>query len=160
MTLVSALALDAKCLCGTEKKFEDCCHIYLNGKLAPDPEVLMRSRYTAFSICDFNYLKKTWHPDTLPEELEDDEPNDWIGLEIIDAYDEDDEGEVEFKAKLLFGGKLEVLHERSHFDRIDGVWLYHSGEFLNDGKNLHKIKKNEDCPCGSGKTFKNCHANK
>ena len=152
--------LENPCPCCSEKLYKECCHPYIAGEsLAPDPETLMRSRYTAFVINDIEYLKDTWHPETLPEDF-DDEPNNWIQLQIIDSDYEDNEGEVEFKAKLIYNNKLEVLHEVSQFEKVDNRWLYHSGEFKNDGNHIKKIKKSEPCPCNSGKLFKNCHANK
>ena len=119
----------------------------------------MRSRYTAFANGNIDYLKQTWHPETCPDDLGEDEPSCWVGLEIIEtAIDEDDvEGEVEFTAKLIFNNKLEILHELSHFDKVEGKWLYHSGEFQNEGQEAAKISKSSPCPCGSGKNFKNCH---
>ena len=120
----------------------------------------MRSRYSAFCKGEISYLKKTWHPETLPDDLDQDEPGNWIGLEIIESDSDEDEGEVEFKAKLIFSEKIETLHERSLFLKVDGQWLYHSGEFLNEGAVPEKIKRNNPCPCGSGKNFKNCHSGK
>lgn len=146
------------CPCGRLKKYTLCCGVYIQeGLAAPDPEALMRSRYTAFCLNDLNYLKKTWHPDTYPEDLADDEPSNWVGLEIIDSSYEGDEAEVEFRAKLIFDNKLEILHEISQFDKIDGLWLYHSGEFEEEAAPAKKISKTEPCPCGSGKQFKQCH---
>lgn len=116
----------------------------------------MRSRYVAFFNNDLDYLKKTWHPETFPEDLGSEEPSNWVGLDILAAEEDGEEGEVEFKARLIFQNKLEVLHEISYFDKIDGAWLYHSGDFENDGK-PEKISKSAVCPCGSGKQFGNCH---
>lgn len=150
---------DLKCTCGSDETFAHCCQPYLDGTAeAPTPEAMMRSRYTAFARGDFAYLKKTWHPETVPE-LGDDEPSNWAGLEIIEtAIDEEGEnGEVEFIAKLIVGDCLEILHEVSEFEKIDGRWLYHSGEFKNDGEPTKKISMKMPCPCGSGETFKHCH---
>ena len=148
---------DKLCPCGSGEEFINCCEVYLKGqKSAESPEKLMRSRYSAFVKGDFDYVKSTWHPDTVPE-LADDEPNDWIGLEILNAASDDCEGEVEFIAKLIFANKLEIIHEVSDFEKIDGKWLYVSGEFKNEGYKPRKISKNEDCPCGSGLKFKRCH---
>lgn len=152
----------ALCPCCSELTYGECCAPYIKEeKEAPGPEELMRSRYTAFCIGDIDYVKNTWHPETLPDDLDADEPNDWIGLEIIEvAIDEEEgvEGEVEFIAKLIYDGKLETLHEVSQFEKIDGHWLYHSGEFKNESNHVQKIKGSAPCPCQSGKSFKNCHA--
>lgn len=150
---------DFKCSCGSALAFSACCLPYLDGKSeAATPELLMRSRYTAFMRGDFEYLKKTWHPETLPE-LGADEPSNWAGLEIIETAidDEGEHGEVEFIAKLIVGERLEILHEVSDFEKIDGRWVYHSGEFKNDDAVAKKISMKAPCPCGSGEKFKHCH---
>jgi len=148
------------CPCGLNDDYSECCGRYIDGlDSAPEPESLMRSRYTAFAMQKIDYLKDTWHPETCPDDLDESEPSCWVGLEIIStAMDEDEiEGEVEFIAKLIYDNKLEVLHEVSQFDKIAGKWVYHSGEFKNPDQKASKISKNEPCPCGSGKNFKNCH---
>lgn len=148
------------CPCGEKASFEACCGLYISGsEKAPSPEKLMRSRYSAFTRGDWDYLKKTWHPETRPDDLGEDEPSLWVGLSILEADEEGDEGEVEFEAKLIHDGKLEVLHEISDFIKIDGEWLYHSGEFLNDHK-PEKISRGQPCPCQSGKKFAQCHGQK
>lgn len=151
-----------KCTCGSALPFDGCCRPYLNGEVeAATPEALMRSRYTAFARGDFAYLKKTWHPDTVPD-LTSDEPSNWVGLEIVETAidDEGENGEVEFIAKLIVGDRLEVLHEVSDFEKVDGRWLYHSGEFKNEATKSKKISMKDLCPCGSGETFKHCHWSK
>ncbi|MFW7381372.1 MAG: YchJ family protein [Oligoflexus sp.] len=147
------------CPCGSKKPFNSCCGLYVQqGIAAPDPEALMRSRYTAFYLNDIEYLKKTWHPETCPEELDAEEPSKWVGLEILDSSLEgEEEGEVEFRAYLIFDNKLETLHEISDFCKLDGKWVYHSGEFRNEGQKAKKIANNAPCPCGSGKKFRQCH---
>jgi SEC-C motif-containing protein len=119
----------------------------------------MRSRYSAFFTDNIPYLKLTWHPDTYPEDLAAGEAGRWVGLEILDSFvDElEGEGEVEFRARFLLGNKLEILHERSDFEKIEGRWVYHSGEFLNEGENLSKVAPGDPCPCQSGLPFKDCH---
>ena len=78
------------CPCGSKNTYQDCCEVYLDGsKLAETPEKLMRSRYTAFVMGAHEHIKTA--PDTLPE-LSDDEPNSWIGLEIVSSSFEDEGG--------------------------------------------------------------------
>lgn len=150
---------DLSCPCGTKLPFAECCKPYLDGtKDAATPELLMRSRYTAFARGDFDYLKKTWHPETVPD-LGTDEPQSWVSLEILEASIDDDgeHGEVEFVAKVIVDDRLEVLHEVSDFEKIEGRWVYHSGEFEDDAAPSTKISMKAPCPCGSGEKFKHCH---
>lgn len=149
---------ELNCPCGTKLAFAACCKPYLDGKAdAATPEILMRSRYTAFTRGDFAYLKKTWHPDTVPD-LTAEEPSNWVGLEILraSAAADGETGEVEFLAKLIVGDRLETLHEVSDFEKIDGRWVYCSGEFKNEEPPA-KISMKMPCPCGSGEKFKHCH---
>jgi SEC-C motif-containing protein len=101
---------------------------------APDAEALMRSRYSAFVLGDADYLRRTWHPDTCPAPLELDSSDQrrWLGLQVrqhrvLDA----DHALVEFVARSrVGGGSAQRQHERSHFIRIAGCWLYIDGEAL------------------------------
>lgn len=146
------------CPCCSTQSFAQCCESYLNQvRDAPDPTTLMRSRYTAFCVSDYGYLKLTWDPETCPDDLGADEPSNWVGLEILGSEVDGSEGEVEFQARLIFDNKLETLHEVSHFERVEGRWLYHSGEFKNEGEKPKLIAKGTLCPCGSGKAFGQCH---
>jgi SEC-C motif-containing protein len=89
----------------------------------------MRSRYSAFVKRDVAYLLRTWHPRTRPERLDLDPRMPWTGLEILDASDGSafhSTGTVTFRASYRGGS----LHERSRFERVDGVWVYVDGQFL------------------------------
>ena len=56
------------CYCGSGIKFSQCCQPFIAGeKLTETPEQTMRSRYSAFILREYDYIKKTWHPDNLPE---------------------------------------------------------------------------------------------
>ena len=148
-----------KCPCGRPSAFSACCKPYLDGTaVAAHPELLMRSRYTAFVQGDFAYLRKTWHPDTVPE-LSGDDPSNWVGLEILETSldAEGERGKVEFVARLIVGDHLAILHEVSDFEKIDGRWVYRSGEFKSRGEPAQKIAMKAPCPCGSGEKFKRCH---
>ncbi len=90
----------------------------------------MRSRYDAHVGNDVDYLRATWHPDTVPDELVSDATLEWVGLEIVrtergGALDAD--GVVEFKAHFVRNGEPGVLHEISRFTRDGMRWLYVDG---------------------------------
>ena len=110
----------------------------------------MRSRYSAFVLGEAEYLI---YSDTRSSEADKEEllafsqGVEWIGLDIVAANDDT----VEFKAYYNVGSKTQLLHEKSRFVQIDGVWKYDSGELFNS-----KIERNIPCPCGSGKKFKKC----
>lgn len=117
------------CPCGAARRYADCCGRYHAGPLflqAPDPESLMRSRYSAFVLDRRDYLLATWHPDTRPPLIEPPEPGlRWLGLEVRGArLTGPDTGEVEFVARSKLGGRAHRLHERSGFAREGGHWFY------------------------------------
>ena len=110
----------SRCPCGLPAEYDDCCGRYHRGGSAPTPELLMRSRYSAFAVGDADYLLRTWHPTTRPSSVE---PGDgWLRLEVLAATGGllDAEGTVQFRAHSLNG----VVEERSRFTRDSGRWAY------------------------------------
>ena len=122
---------DPPCPCGLPARYADCCGRFIDHwpqQPAPDPERLMRSRYTAFVRGQADYLRATWHPDHRPASIDLDAQTRWLGLEVrrarlIDAT----HGEVEFVARYRVAGRAVRLHELSRFVREDGHWLYTDG---------------------------------
>jgi SEC-C motif-containing protein len=90
----------------------------------------MRSRYSAFAVGDSDYLLRTWHRSTRPDELNLDDGVRWTHLEILGSQAGglfDDTGTVEFRAHHRQSGRRGVLHERSEFERDNGLWFYVRG---------------------------------
>ncbi len=114
------------------------------------PKELMISRYQAFVDEEWQYLVDTSTDQTL-EMLSNPYPIKWLKLEVLNDYD----NIVEFKAYFEQDNIVSVLHEKSYFVEVDGVWKYRDGELYNS-----KIERNESCPCGSGKKFKKCCNNR
>ena len=111
-------------------------------------EALMRSRYTAYTLCNETYLRATWHPRTRPQDaiLDPDEKLRWLGLEIksalrlrqrkAESLDHPECDTVEFVARFKVGGRAQRLHETSRFLRepdpdLGGTprWFYLDGTF-------------------------------
>ena len=127
------LSSKTPCPCQSEKTYGDCCrpwHVGLEtGDHAPDPEALMRSRYSAYTLGLIDYLLATWHPSTAPGELEL-APVRWLSLEVRHAQTDGDAGVVEFVALCRDGGGAQRLHEISRFIRHDGRWFYIDGQIM------------------------------
>ena len=72
------------CACGSGKTYTDCCGRYLdNDEIPQTAEILMRSRYTAYTLNREDYLLATWYPDTRPNALEIPGPDhQWLGLVV------------------------------------------------------------------------------
>lgn len=120
----------SSCPCGSGSNPENCCNLYINGgKAAPTPEALMRSRYTAYTLAEVDYIYNT----TAPSERKYNNKRDilafaknshWVKLEVLEATG----SIVEFKAYFLDASlKPQVLHERSLFVNISGLWYYKHG---------------------------------
>lgn len=108
------------CPCGLPAAYDACCGRFHAGAAAPTPELLMRSRYSAYAVGDSGYLLRTWHPATRPRGVE--VTGGWLRLEVLSARGGllDAEGEVHFRAHHTGG----VLVERSRFVRDSGRWSY------------------------------------
>lgn len=124
------------CPCGSGKSYNDCCEPIITGKRKASTAVaLMRSRYSAFTIADVDYLMKSWH--SKKRNLRDKalirnwaRSVQWMKLEIINAtagLEEDEEGWVSFKAYYIEQGKTERIFEHSYFQKENGRWVYTEG---------------------------------
>jgi SEC-C motif domain protein len=143
-----------KCPCGGGE-YETCCGPRHDGsKPAETALALMRSRYSAFARGDVDYLQKTQlkpADDTWEQTRQWAKSVAWLDLKIVEAA----ETVVEFIARYLEKGEITALHERSSFVQQDGRWIYDSGK---PDVTRTRVARNEPCPCGSGKKFKQCHA--
>lgn len=117
----------------------------------------MRSRYTAFTMQENDYLLQSWAQETRPETLDSEEGAvRWIGLQVEETEkggEGDDTGTVCFTATFIVSTHLCQLHEKSNFIKKDNQWFYLDGIPESTTK---KITRNAKCPCGSGKKFKRC----
>ncbi len=149
-----------QCPCGTES-YEQCCKPFHKGEAqAPTAEALMRSRYSAFSKFEIDYLHDTLHPQHRADfdrqaTINWAKQSEWIGLEIRDAHGGpgDKEGEVEFVATYKQNELERTHHEISYFKNVDGRWYYVSGKII---PAPGTVFQNDPCPCGSGKKYKRC----
>ncbi|MFU1914541.1 YchJ family protein [Bordetella avium] len=118
------------CPCGSGADYTVCCERWQQTP-APDAAHLMRSRYSAYTRNDIDYLLRTWHPDTRPATLEANPPDlKWLGLEVRRHQQQDDNRAiVEFIARYRQAGRAVRMHEISRFEKIDGQWYYLDGEF-------------------------------
>lgn len=144
------------CPCGSQLAYEDCCKPFHEGKPAPSPEALMRSRFTAFAMHKTDYLLRTWHPETRPSNLDLQGSPNWTTLQVLDAKETGNKGTVHFRAIYREKDQWGYLEENSDFVRED-QWLYVSGD---PHQGILKPGRNDRCPCGSGRKFKACCINR
>lgn len=159
---------DKICPCGSGKAYGDCCEPIIKGtQLATTAEELMRARYSAYEKHEIDFIINTCHHEDGLNEIDREatrswsEESTWQGLKILRTEKggpNDKEGVVEFQAVYTRKGLRDVHHETAVFKKIDGKWLYSSGNLktttvVRDGR---KVGRNEPCPCGSGKKYKAC----
>ncbi|MCC5902235.1 MAG: SEC-C domain-containing protein [Halomonas sp.] len=142
------------CPCGSNLPLQKCCQPYHQGVVAPTPEALMRSRYTAFALNVRDYLLATWHTSTRPAQLPPDPDTQWKALAIMAAPPaSDDKGRVHFRAYFREPNGWHVLEEESRFVFEGGRWWYVDGK---PSVERLKPRRNERCLCGSGRKLKVC----
>jgi SEC-C motif-containing protein len=130
---------------------------------ASTPEVLMRARYAAYVVGDISYLEQTLHPsvrmlfDRKSARIWS-ESAEWLGLEIKAARGSEgsQEGQVEFIAHYRQDGTEHAHHEVSVFKKLHNQWYFVDGRAVAAGTVTKNVRRNDPCPCGSGKKYKRC----
>lgn len=121
------------CPCGSEKSYGDCCALaHSNIETVISSEQLMRSRYSAYVLCNIEYLMNSHHSSTRPVNEQDEilkwtKSVKWLGLEVLNSSGgnvSDIEGTVEFKAHFEENGVSEIIHEHSKFVKENNHWVY------------------------------------
>lgn len=151
------------CPCGSNKNYRECCGMYIDGHIkAETPEKLMRSRYTAYTQANIDYILKTMKPPALNHFNAKSAKQwaatvEWVGLAILETTLKKMKGYVEFIAYFNEQGKKYCINEISEFHQLDGQWYYVDGKHKQT-KPYKKVKigRNAPCFCGSGKKYKAC----
>jgi SEC-C motif domain protein len=121
--------LTQSCPCG-RADYLQCCQPFHVGNVASTPELLMRSRYSAYVLGLEDYLLASWHQSTRPEQLNlNEEPKPkWLSLTVNHAESDGDQGLVSFVARYKVGGRAYRLSEHSRFVHENGRWFYVDGD--------------------------------
>lgn len=145
------------CPCGSGEFYHSCCGQYIEANQSPaTPEQLMRSRYSAYTHANIDYIAKTMRGKAAlgfdPASAKDwASRTEWLGLNVIRTFlKTPTSGFVEFAARYRLDDQLNFIHELSEFERTDESWYYI------DGILQPKPARNQPCLCGSGKKFKHC----
>ncbi len=161
------------CPCGSGRPLIACCLPLIQGKSpAWTAEDLLRSRYTAFTRGDVDYIVQSHHSKTRAEVKRDQVEewsggSEWLGLEILETSgggEKDEEGAIAFHARYRLksdeSGKVQEHYERALFAREGGVWTFVDAQPLKGEPIVRaepKLGRNDPCHCGSGKKLKKCH---
>lgn len=156
--------LPTTCPCGSGTDYAACCEPVIQGKKSPSPEAVMRARYTSFVLPDIKFLGESLHPSNRSDYDEDAvkkwaEEAQWMGLEIVDASENGNKGNVEFIASFKQDGVTRKHHELAEFRKVEDKWFFWDGKMA-DVKQIKreapKVGRNDPCSCGSGKKYKKC----
>lgn len=121
------------CPCKSEKNYVECCEPFILGAQLPQtPEQLMRSRYTAYTQANIDYIMATMKDAALKEfdkisAKKWAESVTWVKLKVLRAYINPTFptiGFVEFKAYYRLQKQMHVMNEFSAFKKIEGQWFY------------------------------------
>lgn len=152
---------------GIDKAYANCCGPLVTGtQLSTTPEELMRSRYTAYTEGNIDYIANTmkgraaanFNPSSAADWAQRVE---WLQLIVMNSRTEGDSGWVEFIAYFKEHGKKHAIHELSEFKLEGGRWYYVDGSDPNTLVNKFnaikdRLGRNDPCNCGSGKKYKKC----
>jgi SEC-C motif-containing protein len=136
----------------------------ISGKVdAKNAEVLMRSRFTAYVIKDYQYLLQTYaltqRNQLTVSELADSAQNTlWLSLQVLRHHSRGNTAQVEFKAYYQIDNLYYVMHELSDFILEAGKWVYSTG-VIQKTSGKFSPQRNTLCLCGSGKKYKKCCGN-
>lgn len=133
-------SVNDSCPCGSTKKYKKCCKTFHDKIAFPKTALeLMKSRYSAYSTSNAKYIIETTHKDNPDftdniKEWENDilifcNNTKFIGLEILEFIDDENESFVKFKANIIQKENDVSFIEKSRFLKVDGKWLYVDGKF-------------------------------
>jgi len=124
------------CPCGSGKAYLNCCGAYIDGIAVPEtPEALMRSRYTAYTLQQVDYIEKTMRGKAAQHfdkqgAYQWSKQAQWLGLEVIDSKTDGQKGRVEFIARFMINDQEQIIHELSEFKCFNGSWYYTDGKHI------------------------------
>ncbi|GAA0820263.1 YchJ family protein [Colwellia asteriadis] len=157
------------CPCGSKSLLIDCCQPYINGDKKPESaEQLMRSRFSAYALCNATYIFNTYAAKSQVDNSIEDikqwaKACKWLALEVHQTT----KSTVEFSAYYIHDDTLCELREHSNFVIEQGTWRYLDGD-ISKNDIITKVKRNEVCPCNNyessitvkkNKKYKHCCAN-
>ena len=126
------------CPCGSQVKYKQCCKPFHIGKSPENALKLMKSRYSAYALCQTDYIINTTHPSSTHYQKDKDlwkneilqfcNETHFDNLEIHNFIDGQEEAFVFFTAHLTQNEQDATFSEKSRFLFKKNVWLYLEGE--------------------------------
>ena len=133
------------CPCGSLKKYKKCCKPFHDKITFPKTALeLMKSRFSAFAVLIADYIiftthennsdyisdLKSWNQDIMNFSKN----TRFERLEILDFIEGEVESFVTFKATLFQDNTDISFIEKSRFLKVEGIWKYVDGQFIDEGK--------------------------
>lgn len=127
-----------RCPCCSGKSYKECCEPYHEGTLPETAQQLMRSRYSAYALNRPDYIMTTTHPENphysknkmiwRKSIIEFSQESIFEKLVIHKSSEKANTAKVTFTAYITQDNQDATFTERSTFEKLDGRWLYRSGE--------------------------------
>ncbi|MDP5039640.1 MAG: YchJ family protein [Paraglaciecola sp.] len=149
------------CYCGNEQDFGSCCELLLSGKqVAKSAEALMRSRFCAYRLQNYEYVLATYAQAqqkhlNIHDIAQGAADTAWLRLVVVKTQQKQTTAKVEFRAYYQVETQYYLMHETSDFIQQDQKWYYTSG-IMHQDSGPYMQQRNDVCLCGSGKKFKKC----
>jgi len=126
------MGINNQCPCGSKLKYKKCCKPYHDGKVAKNALMLMRSRYCAYAVGDYQYILKTTHESTRDNDIQSikefSKQTTFKNLKIISFMDDEKEAYVTFRASLFQNERNSSFSEKSRFIKLNDRWYYVDGK--------------------------------
>lgn len=123
-----------RCPCTSGLVFDDCCRPILTGhKRAVTAESLVRTRFCAHVVKDYDYLLQTWHPATRPITVYLPAHRFWYWLDIdsvVAGGPQDASGAVSYTAYRRDRRQYSIVNKIAYLEKHYGWWVYHRSELI------------------------------
>lgn len=126
----------ALCPCCSKRPYSNCCARFIDaGQVPTAAEELMRSRYTAYSKANIDYIVRTMKGKAAENFVAEKAREwatqvNWLKLIVVSTKTEEKKAFVEFRAYFSLQSRMQILHEHSEFHFENGQWYYVSGEIF------------------------------
>lgn len=125
------------CPCGSNVSFDDCCKKYISGQniVSTDPELLLRSRFSAYTMKEADYIYTSWHENYRPKESKEDFISSLKGIKFTKLVVEEklislNKATITYIVFFKKITKLCQIHEKANFIFENGRWFYTDGIML------------------------------
>ncbi|MDO4698601.1 MAG: YchJ family protein [Pasteurellaceae bacterium] len=145
------------CPCQSHLRYQDCCQpFHLNTKQPENAEQLMRSRYSAYTLCNIDYIVQTTLPAQQPfldrQAMQHwARDTDWQGLSIHSYQPH----LSKIHSVVAFTADFYTPEGMQHHDECS-IFVYTQGRWYFVDPNTPRPTAKQPCLCGSGKKFKHC----